>query len=448
MKTKKIIMSVMMLTATMTVGAQKQWTLNECIDYALKNNISLKKKTLTTKSAIEDVKQAKAALLPSLSASTNHSFGYRPWTESGQVTVSNGTVNSKVSKTYYNGSYGINASWTVWDWMQKYNTVKLNKLSTQEALLDSATTANNIQEEIAKLYVQILYLDDAIKVNEESLKASQKNEDRGRQMVEVGKMSKADLAQLTSQRATDEFNLVEAKSNLSKYKLQLKQLLEITDEQFDIAIPATTEAMAMETIPTLNSIYEAALMSRPEIERNKMLIENSDLSISIAKAQRLPSISLSGSVGTNTSSMSNNDWSTQMKTNFSAAAGFTVSVPIIDNRRTKTAVNKAKLQREQYELDLQEQQKKLYSTIEGYWLDAHNNQQKFVASKASTESAQESYNLLSEQFDLGLKNIVELMNGKVSLLKAQQNQLQSKYMAILDMQLLKFYGGSKSISDK
>jgi outer membrane protein len=130
-----------------------------------------------------------------------------------------------------------------------------------------------------------------------------------------------------------------------------------------------------------------------------------------------------------------------MKTNFDASIGASLSIPIFDNRRTKTAINKAQIQREQALLDIQNEQKQLYSTIEGFWLDANTNQQKFKAAQSSVASEQASYDLLSEQFHVGLKNIVELMTGKDKLLKAQQNKLQSKYMTILNQQLLYFYQG-------
>ena len=260
-------------------------------------------------------------------------------------------------------------------------------------------------------------------------------------MLEVGKMSKADLAQLSAQRATDEYNLVNAKSNLASYKLQLKQLLEITDADFDIDVPAASDEQALADIPSLPEVYEAALAHRPEIENSRLSIRSSDMQLLIAKAQGLPTINMTGSLATSTNSLNTNGWGNQMKTNFDMGIGATVSVPIFDNRSTRTAVNKAKLKQEQALLDLQEQQKQLYSTIEGYWLDAQTNQQKFRASLLNVASEQTSYELLSEQFRLGLKNIVELMNGKTNLLTSQQNMLQSKYMTILDLQLLKFYKG-------
>ena len=283
---------------------------------------------------------------------------------------------------------------------------------------------------------------EAIDVHRQSLTTSKKNEERGQQMVEVGKMSKADLAQLTAQRASDEYSIVEAESQLANYKLQLKQLLEITDgESFDVAVPETTDEQALADIPSMTAVYESALVARPEIQNAKLNIESGDLQLKIAKAGWLPTLSVTGGLGTSTNSLSSNGWGNQIKTNFDASAGLGVSIPIVDGRKTKTAVNKAQIAREQAQLDLIDKQKNLYSTIEGYWLDALTNQQKFRSALTTVESEQTSYDLLSEQFQLGLKNIVELMTGKDKLLTAQQNKLQSKYMTILSQQLLKFYQG-------
>ena len=438
---RKILIMMTALLLTTGAQAQKKWTLHECIDYALQNNISLKKTRLSMRTAEETRLQSESALLPSLSASTNQSVGYRPWTNNGVSTVTNGTVTTSVRKTYYNGSYGINASWTVWNGNRNRNQVKLNKIAEEQAELDSAFTANSIQEQIAQLYVQILFENEAIAVNEQSLEASKLNEQRGQQMYEVGKMSKADLAQLTAQRATDEYNLVSARSALASHKLDLKQLLEITDAAFDIEVPAATDEQALADIPSIHIVYDAALNSRPEIANSRLGIQSGDVQLAIAKAQHYPTLSLSGGLGTSTNSLGSDNWGSQIKTNFDASIGASLSIPILDNRQARTAVNKAKIEQERALLDLQEQQKNLYATIEGYWLDANTNQQKFRASLLNVESELQSYELLSEQFRLGLKNIVELMNGKTSLLNAQQNMLQSKYSAILDLQMLRFYQG-------
>lgn len=418
----------------------RQWSLKDCINYALANNIQLQKAKLQEYSALEDVKQSQSALLPSLSLSTSQNVSYNPWPEQGSAMIAGNKVQASVDKVYYNGSYSLSGNWTVWDGNKKQNTVKLNKLTAQQAQLDSATTANNILEQIAQLYVQILYSNEAISVTKESLKTSQTNEERGKTMVSVGKMSKADLAQLTAQRAQDEYSIVEAESNLRNYKRQLKQLLQIADnEEFDVTIPSTTDEMALKEVPALNDVYTASLEQRPEIKNAKLGIESSDLSVKIAKAGKMPSIGLNAGLSTNTSSMSNNAWGTQLKNNLTFGGGVTISIPLFDNRQTKTAVNKAMIQKQSYLLDLQDKQTTLYSTVENYWLQAVTNQNKFKAAQVSTESAQASYELLSEQFKQGLKNIVELMTGKNNLLQAQQNELQSKYLAILNLNMLEFY---------
>ena len=438
---KKTIFALAAMMSLVTASAQKQWTLEDCIQYAIENNITLRQSQLDKQTATETRKQSQAALLPSLSASTNQSVGYRPWTDQGTVTVTNGQVDTKAEKTYYNGSYGINASWTVWNGNQNHNQVKLDRVSEEKAELTVAETANNIQEQIAKLYVQILYTSEAIEVTRQSLETSRKNEERGQQMVDVGSMSKAELAQLTAQRATDEYNLVEAEANLANFKLQLKQLLELTDQEFDVAIPAATDEQALADIPSLTSVYETALLQRPEIKNAELSLTSSDLQMKIARAGYLPTLSLTAGASTSTNSLSDNAWGSQMKTNLNASGGASLSIPIFDRRSAKTAVNKARLAREKAELALQEQQKQLYSTVEGYWLDAQTNQQKFRAAQLNVSSEQASYDLLSEQFQLGLKNIVELMTGKDKLLQAQQNRLQSKYLTILNQQLLHFYQG-------
>ncbi len=433
-------MAGLMLMSMPTECAARQWSLKDCIDYALANNIQLQKAKVQQLSALEDIKQSQSALLPSLSLSTSQNVSYNPWPEQGSAMIAGNKVQADVKKVYYNGSYSLSGNWTVWNGGQNTNTVKLNKLAAEQARLDSAVTANNVLEQIAQLYVQILYSDEAISVTKESLKTSQANEERGKTMVSVGKMSKADLAQLTAQRVEDEYSIVEAESNLRNYKRQLKQLLQIADnDEFDVVIPSTTDEMALKDVPALNDVYAASLTQRPEIQNAKLGIESSDLSVKIAKAGKLPTVGLNAGLSTSTTSMNSNGWGNQMKNNFTVGGGVTVSIPLFDNRKTRTAVNKAMLQKENYMLDLQDKQTTLYSTVENYWLQAVTNRNKFKAARVSTESAQASYELLSEQFNLGLKNIVELMTGKTHLLQAQQNELQSKYLAILNLNMLDFY---------
>ena len=437
---KKVLLLIGVMMLTVSASAQKLWTLQECIDYAMENNITLQKSKLQKSTATETLKGSKAALLPTVTASTNQNLGYQPWKDTGMAYVSNGTVNTKVDKTSYNGSYSVNGQWTVWNGNRNFNNIKRDRLAEEEAELSAQETANSIQERIAQLYAQILYMAENVTVNEQMLETSKKNEDRGREMLEVGKMSKADLAQLSAQRANDEYSIVEAKSQLMNYELQLKQLLEITDEErFQVAIPKIGDDQILAEIPAMQTVYEMALVNRHEINRYQLAINRSDVNLSIAKAGWMPTVNLTGGVTTSTNSLSGTGWGSQFKSNVNTSLGLGVTMPIYDGRSTKTSVNKAKIQQLQARLDLQDMQKDLYSDIQSYWLNAWTNQEKYKAASSSVESAQQSYDLLSEQFRLGLKNIVELMSGKDKLLEAQQNLLQSKYMTLYYQQMLKFY---------
>ena len=173
------------------------------------------------------------------------------------------------------------------------------------------------------------------------------------------------------------------------------------------------------------------------------MIDQSNLNIDIAKAGKMPTISANAGVSTSSTSMNKTGWGTQIKQNFNLGGGVSISISIYDNRATKTAINKANLQKQSSMLDLKNEQTKLYSTIENYWLQANTNQSQFKSAKVSTESAKTSFELLNEQFKLGLKNIVELRTGKDNLLNAQQNELQAKYLTILNLGMLNFYKNGK-----
>ena len=436
-----LLLSVMLLLTAADAEARK-WTLAECIDYALKNNITLQKLLIAKQSATEDVLFSKAALQPTLTAQTTQTGGVQPFVTSERSAIANGYVESSVDKFYYNGSYSLNFNWTVWNGNRNRNQIKLDQLAEKQADLEAEATANSIQEQIAQLYVQILYSAEAIDVSRQSLATSTKNEERGKVMVEVGQMSRAELSQLTAQRAQDEYNIVASQANLQNYKRQLKELLELTDdEEFDVVAPAAVKGDALRQIPAFQAVYEQALATRPELKAQQIAIEESDISLKIAKAQRLPTIGINSSLLTNMTTMSATKWSRQLKDNVNLSAGVTVSVPILDNRQAKTAVNKAMLAHQNSLLELKNQRTQLYSTIESYWIQAVTNQAKYRAALVNSESQKASYEMLSEQFQVGLKNIVELMNGKNNLLAAQQSELESKYLTILNIQMLNFYQG-------
>ena len=285
---------------------------------------------------------------------------------------------------------------------------------------------------------------EAEKVNRTLLSQDSIICERGQQMVNVGSMSKADLAQLQSQVSQGRYNVVNVRTQIDNAKMQLRQLMELpADEAFDVQPVDVTDVQVLNSIPSKDAIYSSALDSRPEIKRSQLAVEQSHLSTKIAKSGYLPTISLTGSIGDSHVTGSQTNWAKQMKNNFNGSLGVTVSIPIFDNRKNKSAVERAKVAETTAQLDLQDTQKQLYQTIETYWLNATNSQAKYVAAKSSVESMATSYELMTEQFNLGLKNIAELLNSRANLLDAQQTMLQDKYTALLNRNLLNFYAGNE-----
>lgn len=420
------------------------WTLKACIDYAMAHNVQLLKSAATEKSASVDVSEAKVGLLPSLSGAVTQGVNYRPFQESGGNFVNGGIATSAADKATQNGSYGINAQWVVWNGGKNKMNVTNAQYTQQLAAYDTQTQANKIKEQIAQLYVQILYMVEAEKVNRVLLAQDSTICARGQQMVSVGSMSKADLAQLQSQVSQGRYNVVNVQTQIADAKVQLKQLLEIpASEAFDVQSVDVTDAEVLNSIPGKENIYASALDSRPEVKRSLLAIEQSQLSTKIAKSGYMPTISLSGGLGDSHMTGSQTNWAKQMRNNFSGTLGVTVSIPIFDNRKNKSAVERAKVAETTAQLDLQDTQKQLYQTIETYWLNATNSQAKYVAAKSSVESLTTSYELMTEQFNLGLKNIAELLNSRANLLNAQQTMLQDKYTALLNRNLLSFYAGDE-----
>ena len=438
--TSRKIVLLLLLAVTALTASGRTWTYDECLAYAMTEGTTLRKAGLTRQTATETRLASSAALFPSLSFSTSQNVSNQPWKANGASTILNNEIQTVSSKTSYNGSYNLGANWTIWNGGRNYNQVKANRIAEEKAELDSITAALTLEERLAQYFVQILYSKEAVEVNRSILEAAKVNENRGLEMLRVGSMSKADCSQLTSERAQREYDLELSINNVRNYKRQLKALLQITDDdEFDVTASNPTDQMALAAVPSTQEVYLAALNSRPEIKNAQLSIDNADIQMKIAKGWRLPTISMNASVTTNNSSFSDDSWSNQIKTNFKAGGGVTVSIPIFDQRVTKTAINKANIQRQTALLDLKEKRSVLYSTIESYWIEATGNQSKFKAAKVATESSQVSYDLLSEQFAVGIKNIVELQAGMTRLLNAKQSELQAKYNTIYNIKMLELY---------
>ena len=396
--------------------ASKTWTLQECLDYAYQNNIQVRQSRNNQLSGIEDTKQAKAALFPSLVASTTQSYTNYP---SSEVTDNNS----------YTGTYGITAGMTIFEGGKLRTEVKRQKVQNQMDALSVEESVNDIRIAIVQAYMQCLYAADAVRINRSTAEASKAQRDRAEEMLRTGSISRVDFAQLQSQYSSDEYQIVVAGSTLDNYKLQLKQLLELDImEEMNPAVPGVKEENVLKALPPKNEVYETALKVMPQIRRGELGIEAAKLEEKSARAGFFPSISLSASVGTG--HMSNNDFESgsQIWNRFNENVGLTLNIPIFSNRKNRTAVNKAKIALNDSYLEWTSLQKELLRNVESAYLDAVSAQAQYLSAREKEKYARESYELTSEQFRVGVKNTVELITAQNEYSAAQQQVLQAKYL--------------------
>ena len=409
--------------------ASKTWTLQECLDYAYQNNIQVRQSRNNQLSGIEDAKQAKAALFPSLVASTTQSYTNYP---SSEVTDNNS----------YTGTYGITAGMTIFEGGKLRTEVKRQKVQNQMDALSVEESVNDIRIAIVQAYMQCLYAADAVRINRSTAEASKAQRDRAEEMLRTGSISRVDFAQLQSQYSSDEYQIVVAGSTLDNYKLQLKQLLELDImEEMNPAVPGVKEENVLKALPPKNEVYETALKVMPQIRRGELGIEAAKLEEKSARAGFFPSISLSASVGTG--HMSNNDFESgsQIWNRFNENVGLTLNIPIFSNRKNRTAVNKAKIALNDSYLEWTSLQKELLRNVESAYLDAVSAQAQYLSAREKEKYARESYELTSEQFRVGVKNTVELITAQNEYSAAQQQVLQAKYLTLLSIELLNIYQG-------
>jgi len=350
---RKTVFTLLAVLAVLPAAAQTRvWTLQDCLDYAMENNIQLQQSRNNYLSGLEDMEQAKAALFPTLSASSSQNVSASPFMEG------NAGVN-------YNGSYGLNADMTLYSGGKLRRAIQQQKVQNERDSLSIAQNAMDIRIAIVRAYMQCLYAAEAVRVNENTVELSKAQRDRAEEMWKAGSISKVDFAQLESQVYSDGYQLTVSRTNLESYRLQLKQLLELgIDEEMELAAIEAGEADVLRLLPEKSVVYERALENMPEIASGELGIEAAELSLKQAKAGYLPTVGLSAGIGTSNRSGTGNAFTSQILDNFNTNVGLTLRIPILTGRQTKTAVNKAKISLSNSRLQAVSTEKAVLSEVE------------------------------------------------------------------------------------
>ncbi len=415
------------------------WTLQDCINWAKQQSITVQRNKVRARSSQIDVNDAKGNRLPNVEFSTSQYVSNRPFQESYSGVIGSEVV-SFSNKNSYSGNYNLNASMNLYNGGQTKNNIKLAEINSQIAELQVLASELSIEEQITQLYVQILYSQDAVKHDDELISLAEAQLEQARARKQAGLLNKADVSQFESQLAQDKYQKVADETTLEGFRLQLKQLMELDGDDALLLSDPTLESNVLAELPSKQRVYEHAMSTRPEFKARQLAMDKTFIDEDIAKAGNKPTIYANASIST-TNSSGNGNMFNQLKNQWNNGIGVSMIIPIWDHGKTKNAVAKARLERENTYLDLVETQKNLWKTIENYWLQARNNQQRYIAAQEKAAYCRESYDLTSEQFRLGLKNIVELTQDKTNLSTAIQQMLRAKYEALLNMSLLKYYNG-------
>lgn len=404
-------------------------SLEECLKYAKDNSITLKKAQLQIDNSVADELSAKGNFLPNVSGSVGQNVAVAPF-----ITNSNG------SKTSYVGSYGLDLSMTLYNGGKNKSLLQQSSVNTEISNLELEELANSIEVSITELYIEILYSIEQIEVANKSLEVSKKNEERGKALFEVGSMNSAEYAQLVSATASDMYNLVVAESQLSTLYVQIKHLLEVPfDTEFAVKVPNLNNGLLISPISTVMEVYNSALVERPEIKSTKLSIESSEFDLQIAKTGYLPTVSLSAGTGFSHSTASNYKFTTQLRNNADITAGVTVSIPIFTGYANRTAVTKAQNNIRTATLNQSQAEKDLYQTVETLYNNAVTAQAKYSVSEYQLKAVEESLGLVTQQYELGMKNIIELLTEQDSYNQSYQDYLINKYQLIYNKAILNYY---------
>lgn len=407
------------------------WTLKDCIDYARKNNIQVQSARVIQKSSNVDLLQAKAQLFPSLTFNSSQGWGHQ------RIEQTDGKFKSQSA---YTGSYSLNSGLTLYNGSKLTRSIRQQEIANEAREYEVGMAENDIEIAVTETYLQILYANESLKTNRQTLETSAAQLARSRELLAAGSIAISDYAQIEAQYSNDQYNVVTTENTLALNKLQLKQLLELepTDD-FDIYFPELDATQALSLPPSLEEVYSVALESMPEMKNSQLNVQSAQLEEKIAAGDRLPSVTFNASVSTNHDSESDHSFSKQINNRLSENLGINISIPISLNRQTKSAVEKAKLQTETARLEALNTRKELWKTVETLHQNVLSAQSRYVAATNSVHSATMSYRLVQEQFNEGMKNTVELLTEKNNYLSALQEQIQAKFEAILSLKLLNFY---------
>ena len=419
-------------------AAAQPWTLRECCDYAVSHNISIRQQENQCRQQEIQLSNARNSRLPDLSGSVSQNFSF-----GRGLTADNTYSNTNTSST----SFSLGTSVPLFTGFQIPNQIKMNQLNLEAATAELEKAKNDIRMQVAQAYVQILYNMEIAEVARRQVSIDSMQVARIKALVNNGKASGSQLSQQKATLANSQLAVTQAENNLALSLLTLSQLLELpTADGFSIAKPDISglSGIAGVSSDTPDAVYAEALGLKPEIVAQQLRLRATDHNIKIARAGYMPTLSLSGGLGSNyytTSKFDSDPFSTQLKNNFSQYIGLSLNVPIFNRFQTRNSIRTAKIQQENQQLQLDNAKKTLYKEIQQVCQSATAAKAKYESSTVAMQSSKDAFELMQAKYENGKANMTEFNESKNNYLKSESDLVQARYELLYQQALIQFYRG-------
>lgn len=474
--TKFILALGAFLFSLFSFSQTKLWSLQECIEYAFENNLTIRQNELSLKSTDLAKDAAMANLYPNL----NLGGGY--FWQFGQSI--DPITNVRVAGNRQTSSYTLSSSWIVFDGMQNVKRIQQSRLDYMASVYNLDAIKNDISVNIASSYLQVLLNKQILEVAENQYAISKNQLIRNKKLFDAGSIAKGDYLLAQAQVASDEQSVVAAQNNVTINLLQLAQLLQLKDiEGFDILVPTLKDPDNALLNYTAKEIYDIAILNQAVIKSAELNVQSAEKTVGISKGGYSPTISVSGQINSNAAGDRQRTTSTmeeygvigsitpggsdyvytlqpytfvtgsetypfidQFSDNINQFVGINLQIPIFNRFQTRNNVRNSQLQLESAMVDLEVRKNNLRQTIERAYTDALASLKSFRAAETSLAANEESWEYAQKRYEQGAMNQFDYERTRNQYLNAKAQQLQSKYEYIFKVKVLEFYLTNNTIT--
>lgn len=437
MKRILLILTLILIFCLQDITAQvKQWTLEDCINYAVTNNIRLQRQKLQTESAQVNFLASKLNLFPNLNAGTQGDvrFGRSVNPATNIITFNQNLINS----------YYISSNIQLFNGFAQVNTISANKYMLMAGVESEKIVRNTLIIDIMGQYYQVLYTRGLENASKMQLDLSEKQLFRITKMVETGKEALSKQYEIQSQASADKLAYTVARNNASQALTTLKQMLQLSSNtDFDILVPDLNNLLITDNTFSTDSVYNLASKALPRLKEIEYELKASKKQIAAARGYLSPSLSLNGSVSTGYIRDSNADstdaFTSQLKNNRGEQVSLTLNIPIFNNYTTLKNIRLAKIRRNDTALKLEQEKNNLYTEIENACLNYNRGKDEFTAAKSNYDFNTKSFQAVEKKFESGLVDVTEYSVAKTTLFRAETETLRTKLQLLIRKLSIQFY---------